>query len=361
MKVLSFSLDPQMLNKESVVASRNSRYGAALQRLTVIVPSSQKREIQLSPTTTVYGTGGGYKATQLVRLFLKAASCLRRGSYDVISSQDMYFLGLLSVILAKIFRCGLEIQVHGIEKIKTRAFLARHVLRWAGSVRVPTTRLKNYLVDTLKLDGDKVFVIPVYVDVSPFSSVSRSADNDGYFNILSVNRLVPIKNISLQLQAVKELRKVHPRILLHIVGEGPLQSELHSQIQYLEMGDAVMLHGYKTGQDLVDLYSRADCFVLTSDFEGYGMVVVEAAAAGLPIVMTDVGCAGDFIVHEVNGLIVPVGDVRAVVAALERLINDPLMRKRLGEQACHSTHSLLSFEATFDKYVRSWQHTFHNK
>ena len=105
MNVLSLSLDPLILEKESVVASRSIKYGEVLTAYTIIVPSSKKTVVILSPACTVYGTGGASKLFQLVQIWRIVTSLIQEHPYDVITSQDTYFLGFIAWLLAKKYQC----------------------------------------------------------------------------------------------------------------------------------------------------------------------------------------------------------------------------------------------------------------
>ena len=100
---------------------------------------------------------------------------------------------------------------------------------------------------------------------------------------------------------------------------------------------------------------ECDCFVLTSDYEGWGMVIIEAATAGLPIIMTDVGCAGELIVDGESGLVVPPQDVPALTTAMRQVLTDPALRERLSIGSLHSLKQLPSFEQLLKEYRQNWE------
>lgn len=379
MKVLSLSLDPLILQKESVVASRCVRYGTIVDLYTVIIPTSKSGTVVHSTTCTAYGTGGTNKVSQLFSLWRTAVALIKKDSYDVISSQDTYFLGLAAWLLAKRYHLGLEVQVLGIEKMNfLRRLLTKFVLKKAGSIRVLSLGLKKRLMHEFNIPDIRMLLVPIYVDVSSlgFSSANltqtfqdRLDQNirsfkeayEGRFNIISVNRLVPIKNIQMQLEAMSMLKEKFPQILLHIIGDGPLQAELQKSISEKSLDDTVILHGFKSGADLSPFFTQSDCFVLTSNFEGYGMVVIEAATASLPIVMTDVGCAGEVIIDQESGLIVPPADTVSFTNALERMITDKVFRVAVGRGAQSSIALLPSFDTVLGKYKASWEQALTNK
>jgi len=111
---------------------------------------------------------------------------------------------------------------------------------------------------------------------------------------LTVSRLVPVKNIFLQLESLAEIIKDHSQVVLTIVGDGPERERLQQLAKDLGIGDKVKFVGLVDNPD--SFYASADAFLLTSNKEGWGLVVIEAGSFGLPVIMTDVGCAGEVVV-----------------------------------------------------------------
>jgi glycosyltransferase involved in cell wall biosynthesis len=373
MKVLSLSLDQHILDKESVVAVRNARYGEALELYTIIVPSDSSAIVALSPTTTVYGTGGKTRAVQFFNMLRLASSMMKKGGHDVITSQDTYYLGLIGFFLSRVYKAGHEVQVLGIEKLTPlRKLISKFTLSHAHSIRVLSLRLKKRLITEFGIKEDNMNLVPIYVEVSSLGfNASASFEeeqelkrhqaefNENYgnrFNIVSVNRLVPIKNIPMQIEAVARLKDEFPQVLLHVLGDGPLKEELQKMIEERQISAHVILQGPRFKTDLGSFLTESDCFVLTSNFEGYGMVIVEAATAGAPIVMTDVGCAGEVVKDQESALVVPINDVDAYTEALRRMLTDESLRRRLKEKASQSVAELPTFDMVLQKYMGSWQH-----
>ena len=164
---------------------------------------------------------------------------------------------------------------------------------------------------------------------------------------------MPVKNVALQICAFARLVKEYPQIRLRIVGEGPMRRNLQLTTNNLQLKDRVAFEGRQ--DNLSPYYKNADAFLLTSDFEGWGLAVTEAAAYGLPIIMTDVGLAGEFIGDGENGLVIPVGDEVALVAAMRRVMTDASLRARLGSAASASFLALPSAEEQIRKQVEEWR------
>ncbi|MEX2612059.1 MAG: glycosyltransferase [Gaiellaceae bacterium] len=145
--------------------------------------------------------------------------------------------------------------------------------------------------------------------------------------VLSVARLVPEKGLDVLVHAVAEAGD--PRLLLVLAGDGPERERLEdlARVRSVRLVSA----GDRDWERIVEVYVAADVFALLSEREPWGVVVNEAAACGLPLVISDrVGAAHDLLVDGENGMLVAAGDVDAAAAALRRLASDPALRSSYG-------------------------------
>lgn len=345
MKVLSLGTDKSILNPDSSLARRVLEYGNLVDKYWVIVPADKNLEIKLSDKVVAYGIKSSNKFLALFKIKKLASQILKQEKFDVLTVQDPYYLALLGLKLAKKFNLGLEIQVHGFEKLSgIRQMIARYILPRANSVRVVSQRLKNKLITAFGVDESKIIVVPIYVPVSSLMQKQSS----GKFIFLTIGRLVPVKNIGLQIRAFKNIFKNNQNIELWIVGTGPLEAELK------RLADNSSIRFFAKQVDVKEFYSQADVFMLTSTAEGWGLVVVEAAAFSLPIIMTDVGLAGEFIKDGISGLIIPINDQMALEKAMLKLLTDQNLRKKLGDNACQATKTLPNQKQILDLYKQAW-------
>lgn len=336
-----------MLDKNSHLAGRVVEYGGIVDKYTIIVPARKDEEIILSGKVRAYGRGGCNKIIKFFRVFSLAKKLLRGEKYDLITVQDQYFLGWLALKLARRFKIGLEIQVHGFEKFfGLRKIIAKFVIPKADAVRAVSQKLKKKLINDFGVKEEKITVAPIYVERTTHN-VERTTHNS-QFIFLTVGRLVPVKNISLQIKAMKEINAE-----LWIVGDGPLTSDFGRRISDLKLNNKIKLLGWQS--DLEKFYSQADAFLLTSNYEGWGMAVIEAARSGLPIIMTDVGCAEEVIKNGESGIVIPVDNQRELEKAMIKLIDNPELRKKLGEGAREAVKKLPSKEETLKLYLESWK------
>ena len=157
----------------------------------------------------------------------------------------------------------------------------------------------------------------------------------------------------MQLQAVADLSKDNLPVELWIVGDGPEKVNLENECKKLGIAKQVKFWGQQN--DTERFYNQADIFLLTSLSEGWGLVIVEAAQHSLPIIMTDVGLAGDLVVNNVSGLVVPTNDTAALAEAIKKLITNRNLRQSLGMAAQQKAGQLLSWPETLSLYQASWK------
>ena len=338
-----------MLEKNSHLARRVVGYGEIVDKYIVLVPTPKDEEKVLSNKVKVYGVGGRGKILKFLRVFNLAKKLLQGEDYDLITVQDQYYLAWLAWKLARQFKIGLEIQVHGFEKFfGWRKMIAKFVIPRADAIRVVSQRLKKQMIDDFGVKEEKITVVPIYVE--RISHIAYRTSPDGKFIFLTVSRLVPVKNIEMQIRAFKNLELRFKNIELWIAGEGELREKLE-----VETHNHASVRFFGWQNDLGKFYSQADAFLLTSNYEGWGMVIIEAASFGLPIIMTDVGCAGEVIKDGESGIVIPVGGQKELEAAMRKIIEDEDLRQKLGEGAKKAVEKLPSKEETLKLYLESWR------
>ncbi|AWB08199.1 glycosyltransferase family 4 protein (plasmid) [Azospirillum humicireducens] len=181
-----------------------------------------------------------------------------------------------------------------------------------------------------------VAIIPNGVDAVRFSPAGAGpvdAGNDGdRLSLLFVGRVVRQKGLDVLFEALASLPSgTRGRIGLTIVGDGPARPELEAQAARLGLSERVAFRGWLGRDELPAAYRAADAFVFPSRDEGMPNVVLEAMAAGLPVVATRIAGNRDLVVEEETGLMLDADDTPALAAALARLAEDPALRRRLGE------------------------------
>lgn len=153
--------------------------------------------------------------------------------------------------------------------------------------------------------------------------------------IACVALLRPQKNHALLIRAFSTVARRWPRARLVLVGDGPERGKLHDLAERLCPAGAVRFLGNRT--DVPQVLAASDVFVLSSDWEGNPLSVMEAMASGLPVVCTAVGGVPELVADGVSGFLVPAGDQETLADRLERLIADPELRRSMGRRgACEA-------------------------
>lgn len=198
--------------------------------------------------------------------------------------------------------------------------LVRLVVSRAAACLATGTLSKEYLCH-YGARPERVFFFPNTPDVDWFihrsdelrpsrSELRRKWNVPDGPTVIFVGRLIHVKGVDVLMKAFAEIIRQLPAAQLLIVGDGPEQDSLRAMANELTVGDHVHFLGFRQGADLVELYVCADVFCLPSRHEPWGVVVNEAAACGLPLVVSErVGAAPDLVRSGSNGHVVPVGNV----------------------------------------------------
>lgn len=181
--------------------------------------------------------------------------------------------------------------------------------------------------------GVAVVDIPYSCDLSPYRAAARRrAENPEHATIdfLFSGQLIPRKGVDVLIAAFVEAAPACPAMRLLLLGSGPSRDRLAGDIPSA-LADRVKFLGFKQPHELPAIFAAADVFVLPSRHDGWGVVINEAAGAGLPIVASDkVGAAHDLVRPGINGFVVPGGEVEALRDAMLSLARDPSLRRQFG-------------------------------
>lgn len=199
---------------------------------------------------------------------------------------------------------------------------------------LPTVAVSHSTRDDLVgrgLKAELIEVIPNGIDIERFSPAPSEKSVSP--RLVFVGRLKEYKRVDLILEAVARLEARGVRVDFDVVGKGERESALRAHAERLGLNDRVRFHGFVSEDEKLDLLRRSWIHVLTSPKEGWGISAIEAAACGTPTVASDAPGLRESVVDGETGLLVPHGDVEALADALEGLIRDVELRKRLGDQA----------------------------
>jgi glycosyltransferase involved in cell wall biosynthesis len=269
----------------------------------------------------------------------RAIFCIRKifknrklSAHDtVISTQDPFESGWVGLITSLSFLVPLHVQVHTdlysafftkkslLNKI--RVILARFVLKHSKAVRVVSERISVSLSKKYPDLVSRINILPVYFE--PISGISKRTSDVPV--VAMVCRLSREKDLALAIRSVAHIN-IHQALRLVIVGDGVEKSALKKLAQQLGCEDNVTFAGWR--EDLADVYSNADIGLSTSQFEGFGLSMLEFAYHGIPLVATDSGIAGDLIKAPFSRFLCKVGDQNCIESAILELINNKELRNQ---------------------------------
>lgn len=145
----------------------------------------------------------------------------------------------------------------------------------------------------------------------------------------------------------------NPETLLVIVGDGPLRAEMEALAERAGAADRIIFTGVRS--DVPALLAAADAFVLPSRFEGLGIALLEAMAAGLPSIATQIPPFREIVAGQDTAILIPVGDTDALRGAMARLAADPQLRVEMGRRARHEVGARFSPAATLPQWLALYE------
>jgi len=167
--------------------------------------------------------------------------------------------------------------------------------------------------------------------------------------VVIVGRLREEKGHRFLLEAMVQLRRDFPAILLVVAGDGSLRAEFEQRVAALGIGDAVRFLGFRT--DIPELLAAADLFVMPSRAEGLGTAAIEASAAARPIVASRVGGITDIVRDGETGRLVNSGDAADLARAMKEVLTDRELAERLAQTARRHAFENFTIEALIDKNI----------
>lgn len=240
---------------------------------------------------------------------------------------------------------------HSSYLIAETGWMRRAVLiasRFVRKITCVSNKMVEYFNKELRVPARKLVTVYNGVDTETF----RPASDDkarGVVTIGAVGRAVEEKDYPLFLRALAILKDRGVAFSACIAGDGPLRSDLERLARELGLGQTLTFLGRRA--DIPKVLRSLDIYALSSKNEGMPIAILEAMATGLAVVSTAVDAVPEVIVHEANGLLVPVGDAAGFADALERLISNPALRARLGNAALHDVRALFSIQSTKELYA----------
>jgi glycosyltransferase involved in cell wall biosynthesis len=177
--------------------------------------------------------------------------------------------------------------------------------------------------------------------------------------IAIVAQLIERKGHSYLLRAMPAILEEHPNTMLLVLGRGSLAAKLKNQVDSLGIGDNVVFAGFR--RDIPKLLHELDILVHPASMEGLGVAILQAMAAGVPVVATPVGGIPEAVKDGVNGYLVPPKDSDAIADAVIRLLADPELRARMGSSGRAIVEDLFCPERMVEGFLSVYRDVIDSK
>jgi glycosyltransferase involved in cell wall biosynthesis len=200
-------------------------------------------------------------------------------------------------------------------------------------------------------DPFPVEMIPNGVNTTKFLPGTARSE-EGVFRVLAVGRLHEQKNHAFALRVLADVRaRIPQRLEYHVVGDGPFRPNLEKLVEQLDLVEQVIWHGWTPREKLAEIYRSCDCLLHPTLYEGMPNVVLEAMAAGLPVVASDVPGNSQVVRDGQTGYLRGLDAESAFSDALTKLAGDLQLGQRFGRTARHIVESEYSWDSVSSRYL----------
>lgn len=297
-------------------------------------------------TVTALGAAGAFDLSILPRF----VRLLRERRFNTVFS----FLVHANAVAAVASLWGRD--VRWIQSIQTSQpwprwhwLVQRIVHRSADVVVVPSVSVARCAQDWSNIPADKILVIPNAIDLADYANAQSPAPagDPRPYPITFLGRLDPIKDVPTLVHAVALLGPMMP-VHLHIYGQGADRARIEREVADRQLMDRVTLHGAIARPQTA--LAGSGLLVLPSLAEGFGLVLIEAMAAGVPVIGTDVPGICDVVRQGETGVLVPPSNAPALARAIAHVVEDRPTRDRLIANAARDVRERFTWDAVMPRY-----------
>ena len=302
-------------------------------------------------------------------LFCRCYKYILDEKFDVVHGLDVYSTMALMVIpFARLFRIPCVLTCHTARGSAFQIFLQR-VLGWmfrVGNRLIAVSWASAQFSYLLGFSEKRVTVVPNGVDLSCFNGkidAFAMREELGIGNeplVVTAMRLIKGKSPELLISAFARVLEVIPNAKLVIAGSGQEEDNLSRQIKDLNMANSVFMMGKLPKERVAQLMAAANVFVLPSKIESFGLTLLEASAAGVPVVCSNAGGIPEVFRDGFDALLYPPGDDDAMARAIIRLIQDKELAKKVRANAL-KTASKFTWERTAQQTLQVYEEVCEGK
>ena len=306
----------------------------------------------------------------------------KEGRFDLIHVHD-WLTAFSGIALKHMLRAPLIATFHATETGRGGGIFDEfqrriHEIEWllnfeTWKIICCSNYMKYEVIRDLGAPIDKIVVIPNGIDLEMFSKTIK-INRDKYALpwekiVLFVGRMVYEKGPHILIEAAHRALMIDNSLKFVLVGDGPMREQLMRRVYELGIAHKILFTGFIDDEELIGLYQLADVCVFPSLYEPFGIVVLEAMAAGCPVIVSSIGGMQEVVDNDVNGCKVPPGDIEALKSAILRVTSDDNFRKWLSENAKRkvrdydwkniSERTIEIYKEVLESYERGeWKPTF---
>ena len=330
--------------------------------------------------------GTGWLFDQLQDNGINTVILRQRWSYDfqclydlvnLIREQDIalvhaheFMMNTYGFLAARLAKVPMIATVHGksyFSDKKRRVLAYKSIARWSGGMVAVSNDLKNFIVQKTGLNPERITTIYNGINLEKYRrndrnpkakrrSLGIAADAP---IVGTVGNLYPVKGHTYLLKAASKVVKAFPPTKFLFIGRGKMRRELEVEAEELGIAENVMFLGFRS--DIPDLLSVMDIFALPSLSEGLSLSILEAMAAGKPVVATDVGGNSEIIVDNEVGFLVPPRDPHAIASKMLLLLENKGLAREMGERAQNRVEGAFSLERMVKTYEELYERCLNEK
>jgi len=380
LNILSLSYSKQLfLPEEKAIGdtlTRTLAYSKQINSYKLIVHTLRKDKFkvkQLSSNCIAIPTNGINRIHSLINMYFIANKILKNEKITVLQCQEPIYTGFLALLFKKKYSVPINVLLYGgniydenwLEQRwlnKTFAPIGRYVLKKADGIQVEASLIKESLINN-KVPPEKIYVKPMVPhNLDDFYKADGEdlreeiLKKNNFENIiLFVGRLIKEKNLFNLLKVFRIVKQNYPFTGFIIIGDGKEKDSLMKEAEKLGISDNILWIPHVPHYELPKYYKAADIFVLFSVSEGFPRVLMEAGAAGLPIVSSRISGSTDAVVDEQTGYIVPINDIEQCAEKIMLLLANPALRLSMGIEARFVIKNIGSFQDNINKQIEIWK------
>jgi len=298
---------------------------------------------------------------------------IKKHDIDIINAHFAIPSGISPAVISKIKKVPLVTNIMGADIHDPTKYnlqrplldlIVEKVLNSSKLIICPSSDMKKR---SEKLTKTPLEIIPYGIDYEKFASETKKKStkrklgiDDKDLIVLTVARLISRKSFDTSLRAIKKVKKSIGNLKYVIVGDGPEREKILKTVKELGLEGIVILTSRVPDEELPNYYAISDVFLMTSLHEAFGIVLLEAMASGMPVVVSDIGGMQDIVSNGRNGYLCPVDDVIVFAERIEFLLTNQTENKKQGDFGKELVSKNYTHKKITDRYAEIFDRTISN-